>query len=59
MVHGSCCHSVEVSTLWLPKGETRVYGGVGLWADGRWRGNLVLAGVFGLEASGVRSVQWN
>ncbi len=97
IVHGPRRYPVDVGTLWPPKGEARFYEGVGLWTDGRWRGNLVLAhvkgikepwavitdepptldtlwqyalrfrieelfldsksGVFGLEASGIRSAQ--
>ncbi|MFQ3627448.1 MAG: hypothetical protein SNJ81_07730 [Cyanobacteriota bacterium] len=32
-----------------PKGAAQFYEGIGLWADGRWRCNLVLANVKGVE----------
>jgi hypothetical protein len=49
VVHGPRRHPVEVGTLWPPKGEARFYEGIGLWLDGRWRCNLVLAKVKGVK----------
>ena len=49
VVHGPRRPPVEVGTLWPPKGEARFYEGVGLWVDGRWRCNLVLANVKGVK----------
>ncbi|WP_297082963.1 transposase [Thermoleptolyngbya sp. C42_A2020_037] len=49
VVHGPRRHPVEVGTLWPPKGEARCNEGVGLWTDGRWRCNLVLANVRGVK----------
>ncbi|WP_225906619.1 MULTISPECIES: transposase [Thermoleptolyngbya] len=49
VVQGPRRHPVKVGYLWPPKGEARLYEGVGIWSEGRWRCNLVLAHVKGVE----------
>lgn len=49
VVHGPRRHPTDIAQLWPPKGEARFYETVGLWNDGRWQCNLVLANVKGVK----------
>lgn len=49
VLHGSRRRPIEVRYLWPSKGEARLYETVGIWCDGCWRCNLVLANVKGVQ----------
>ncbi len=49
LVHGVRRHPIEVKYLWPAKGEAILYDQVGLWTDGIYRCNLVLARVTGVK----------
>jgi len=47
--HGARKHPIELKYLYPPKSEAVLYHDVGLWLDGKWRSNLVLANVKGAK----------
>ena len=49
VVHGPRRYPSALSYLRPAKGVARLYHGVGLWSDGRWRCNLVVANVKGVK----------
>jgi hypothetical protein len=51
LLHGPKRHPVEVGWLYPPVGEARFFRNVGLWQDGIYRCNLVLATVKGAKDS--------
>ncbi len=48
-LHGPRRHPIEIMYLWPPKGEAVFYHNVGLWLDGEYRCNIVLANVKGVK----------
>ena len=48
-LHGPRRHPIEIMYLWPPKGEAVLYHNVGLWLDGEYRSNIVLANVRGVK----------
>lgn len=48
-LHGPRRHPIELMYLWPPKGEAVLYHNVGLWLDGEYRCNIVLANVKGVK----------
>ena len=46
-LHGSRRHPIELTYLWLKKGEVTFYKNVGLWLEGKDPTNIVLASVRG------------
>ena len=48
-LHGPRRHPIELMYLWPPKGEAIFYHNVGLWLDGEYRCNIVLANVKGVK----------
>ncbi len=48
-LHGPRRHPIEIMYLWPPKGEAVLYHNVGLWLDGEYRCNIVLANVKGVK----------
>ena len=49
MIHGPRKHSIELKYLWPQKSEAIFYHHVGLWLDGEYRCNMVLANVRGVK----------
>ncbi len=48
-LHGPRRHPIELMYLWPAKGEAVFYHNVGLWLDGEYRCNIVLANVKGVK----------
>ena len=48
-LHGPRRHPIELIYLWPPKGEAVLYHNVGLWLDGEYHCNVVLANVKGVK----------
>jgi hypothetical protein len=48
-IHGARRHPIELKYLCPPKSEAVLYHNVGLWLDGTWRSNFVLANVKGAK----------
>ncbi|MGB5635005.1 MAG: transposase [Waterburya sp.] len=48
-LHGPRRHPIEVMYLWPAKGEAVLYHNVGLWLDGEYHCNIVLANVKGVK----------
>jgi hypothetical protein len=49
VIHGARKHPIELKYLWPKKSEAIFYHHVGLWLDGEYRCNLVLANVRGVK----------
>lgn len=49
MIHGARRHPIELKYLTPPQAEAILYHHVGLWLDGEYRCNLVLANVRGVR----------
>lgn len=48
-IHGARRHPIELKYLCPPKSEAILYHNVGLWKNGQWRSNFVLANVKGAK----------
>ncbi len=48
-LHGPRRHPMELRYLWPKKGEATFYHNVGLWLEGKYRSNIVLASVRGVK----------
>ncbi len=48
-LHGPRRYPIELMYLWPPKGEAVLYHNVGLWLDGEYHCNIVLANVKGVK----------
>lgn len=48
-LHGARKHPIELKYLWPKKAEAVLYQNVGLWLDGEYRCNIVLANVRGVK----------
>ncbi len=52
-LHGVRKHPIELKYLWPKKTEAILYRNVGLWLDGKYRCNIVLANVRGVKEPGA------
>lgn len=48
-LHGARRSPIQLRYLWPPKGEATFYHNVGLWLEGKYRSNIVLASVRGVK----------